>query len=93
MLPDDVRGGISRSRAPENPARETPVLVTSVGPADRPTSKGPIVPLAEVERNAIESALRAFHGSVPDAAFALQVSQATIYRKLKAFGIDRRDFL
>jgi two-component system, repressor protein LuxO len=47
---------------------------------------GGIRPLADVERRAIEHALRVCGGSVPRAARGLGVSEATIYRKLKAYG-------
>ena len=47
------------------------------------------MPLAEVERRAILNALRVSRDNVAAAAVLLQVSPATIYRKLKTYGIDR----
>jgi two-component system, repressor protein LuxO len=44
-----------------------------------------IKPLAQVEREAIESALRAFSGNVTRAAKALQVNPSTIHRKMSAW--------
>ena len=44
-----------------------------------------IKPLAQIEREAIESALRAFSGNVTRAAKALQVNPSTIHRKMSAW--------
>jgi two-component system repressor protein LuxO len=44
-----------------------------------------IRPLAEVEREAIEQALRLCHGDVRKAAVFLDISPATVYRKLKSW--------
>jgi len=55
-----------------------------------PTSLDPyqkIVPLALVEQNAIESTLSKCNGDVVLAAKKLQIGQATLYRKLKRYGI------
>ena len=47
-----------------------------------------ILPMAEVEKRAIEHALRATKGNVPAAARKLQIGQATIYRKIKSYSIQ-----
>lgn len=47
-----------------------------------------IRPLAEVEREAIEHALGLCDGDVRKAAVFLEIAPATIYRKLKSWGID-----
>jgi two-component system repressor protein LuxO len=49
---------------------------------------GVIRPFREQERAIIESALAAFSGNVSRAAAALQISPATIYRKLQNWGIS-----
>lgn len=46
-----------------------------------------IVPLEDLERQAIEAALLKFHGNVAVAAKKLKIGQATLYRKVKKFGI------
>jgi len=46
-----------------------------------------IVPMSEVEKRAIEQALRLCKGNVPAAAKQLQIGQATIYRKIKSYNI------
>jgi len=48
-----------------------------------------IVPMTELEKRAIESAIRICKGSVTRAAKGLGISQATIYRKIKTYGIAR----
>ena len=80
MLPAEVSG--LATRTPE-------VDPTADARLPEATSEDSIVPLDELERRAIEHALRVFDGSVPKASRALRVSQATIYRKLKAYGLDR----
>jgi DNA-binding NtrC family response regulator len=46
------------------------------------------LPLAEVERRAIIAALRAVHGKVAQAARLLQISRATLYRRILQLGIS-----
>ncbi len=46
-----------------------------------------IVPLKLVEKYAIESALTRCLGNVAEAARKLKVSQATLYRKIKQYGL------
>lgn len=48
---------------------------------------GGVIPLEELERQAIEAALLKFHGNVAVAAKKLKIGQATLYRKVKKFGI------
>lgn len=62
------------------------------GPTPRPLNElaGHIRPLADVERDAIEQALGLCNGDVRKAAVFLEIAPATIYRKLKSWGIDPR---
>ncbi len=46
-----------------------------------------VVPMSEVEKRAIEHALRVSKGNVPAAAKKLRIGQATIYRKIKSYSI------
>lgn len=46
-----------------------------------------VVPLEDLERQAIEAALLKFHGNIAVAAKKLKIGQATLYRKVKKFGI------
>nr|WP_232479027.1 sigma-54 dependent transcriptional regulator [Roseomonas rosulenta] len=71
MLPVTVHGGAAPAAAP--PAPRVP------DPARR------IRPLAEIEREAIEEAIRLCGGNVPKAAAFLGVSPSTLYRKREAW--------
>lgn len=72
MLPVSVHGGA----APAVPA----------APAARPADPARrIRPLAEVEREAIEEAIRLCGGNIPKAAAFLGVSPSTLYRKREAW--------
>ena len=73
MLPLTVHGGVA-------PASTKPELAPR--PAD-PARR--IRPLAEVEREAIEEAIRLCAGNVPRAAAFLGVSPSTLYRKREAW--------
>lgn len=47
-----------------------------------------IMPLEELEKQAIEAALIKFQGNVSVAAKKLKIGQATLYRKIKKFGLN-----
>jgi two-component system repressor protein LuxO len=53
------------------------------------TAPQPVPTIVEMERQLILEALRLTSGSVPDAARQLGLSPATLYRKVKKFGISR----
>jgi two-component system repressor protein LuxO len=57
----------------------------------QPVATQPIIPLAEVEQKAIEAALAACGGVAYEAAEALGISRATIYRKIKLYKIDQNE--
>jgi two-component system, repressor protein LuxO len=71
----------------------TPVIpwFAKTTPVEPPTtttpkpSKNAIRPLADVEREAVDHALRAFDGNVSQAAKALHVNASTLYRKIQAW--------
>ena len=50
-----------------------------------------VIPLSQMEKEAIENALQAFDGSAHEAAQALGISRATIYRKIKLYKIGEED--
>jgi two-component system repressor protein LuxO len=66
-----------------------PVVMPSEMPATGPslhTAPAPaVVPLWQVERDVIESAIAHFDGNVPRAAAALEISPSTIYRKRQSW--------
>lgn len=47
-----------------------------------------IIPLEELEKKAIEAALMKFQGNISIAAKKLKIGQATLYRKVKKFGLN-----
>ncbi len=51
--------------------------------------QGEVQSLEEVEKNAIQTALKRCEGNVLEAARRLQVGQATLYRKIRKFGIAK----
>jgi two-component system repressor protein LuxO len=80
MLPPLVAGDAASQ------ARPDPSHAASQGhPASVATA---IRPFREQEREIVEAALAAFSGNVSRAAAALQISPATIYRKLQNWGIS-----
>ena len=52
-----------------------------------PTGPAAILPLAEVERQALVQALEVSAGNVTQAAQGLGLNRATLYRKLKKYGL------
>jgi two-component system, repressor protein LuxO len=85
---------LSPAQAPAGPldgsglaSQSMPVPAATIGSgAALIDDKQRIKPLALVEREAIEAALRAFGGNVTRAAKALEVNPSTIHRKMSAWG-------
>lgn len=48
-----------------------------------------VIPLDELEKQAIEMALMTFHGNISVVAKKLNVGQATLYRKVKKYGLEQ----
>ena len=58
-------------------------------PEPVPATRGPqIVPLADLEREAIFSAIRVLNGDKLEAARRLGIGKTTLYRKLKEYGVS-----
>jgi two-component system response regulator HydG len=49
----------------------------------------PPIPLQEIEKMAVESALGRSQGNIKEAAAALGIDRSTLYEKIKRFGIQR----
>ena len=84
MLPDSL------PRATTTPDRTAPDSTATAGrPATDPAHPALDsligLPLAEIERMVIEATLARFHGSVPKAARALDLSPSTLYRKIEGW--------
>ena len=67
-----------------SPSPPTPVHVATQ-PSTALAARADVVPLWQVERDAIEAAIARFDGNVPRAAAALEISPSTIYRKRQAW--------
>lgn len=75
-----------------------PALTTGLNPVEGgkvlqfpvPTaqSDGKLSTMNEVEKKAIESAILQFQGNLTEAAKALGIGRATVYRKIKDYNID-----
>ncbi|MCP5463924.1 MAG: sigma-54-dependent Fis family transcriptional regulator [Deltaproteobacteria bacterium] len=53
-----------------------------------PRADNNVIPLEDLERRAIEAALIKFQGNITVAAKKLKIGQATLYRKVKKFGLQ-----
>ena len=67
------------------------VLPVAAAPSDRQAAPSAVLPLAEVERQAIVHALEANGGNVSETARALGIDRATLYRKLKRYDQSARE--
>ncbi len=93
MLPADLDAEPGQTEE----VADRPAGSTDPRSIDRPATGGDpvrfapseIVPFSEIEKRAIAHALAVTAGSVPETASRLEISEATIYRKIKAYGIKR----
>lgn len=92
MLPPEVAGsGLALAKRRESPQSE-PSHQAEGGKslAEGLPFSQEIVPLSDLERRAVEHALRVCNGSAQAAAQKLGMSTATIYRKIKEWGLGHR---
>jgi DNA-binding NtrC family response regulator len=89
MLPDGFRLPVHSHSVPTvaTPKPSPKQSEPGAPPAGHPSK---IIPIEELERRAIEHALLACNGSTQEAASRLGMSTATIYRKIKHFGIQNQ---
>ncbi len=96
MLPEAVR-----TMEIKTPRERIEVTVSSSGAEPLETESlepgpilpdGRIIPLMELEKKAVEQALRITRGNIAQAAVGLQISQATLYRKLREYDFNLKDF-
>ena len=80
MLPADI----DAERTAEA-VRAAPPAVKAVRPAGEPAAGDEIVPLAQLERQAIERAVELCGGNMTEAAIRLGVNVSTIYRKRQSW--------
>src|SRR5271154_4704745 len=70
--------------------RRSPVVAAQV-PSAGPAVRGPVLPLAQLEKDAILETLRKLNGDKLLAARLLGIGKTTLYRKLKEYGITATD--
>jgi len=84
-------GETTMERVPAPLARARALLVASEPPRtkEEPWSPGSheILPFEEVEKRVVDHALRVLEGNVAAAAKALNLSKATLYNKINAYGL------
>jgi len=89
-LPETIAGNELRDRALAHGGRRVPLPIESGIPGE-----AVVVPaagegtLAERERLAILAALDATHGRLAESARRLGISRTTLWRRLKAYGLER----
>jgi DNA-binding NtrC family response regulator len=64
------------------------VLPEGDGDGDQPVVYRPGMTMAEVEKAAIEAALREYRGNRRKAAEVLDIGERTLYRKIKAYHLE-----
>jgi DNA-binding NtrC family response regulator len=94
LTPREEVGRMARafSERQSDSAEPVPRRAKPPGPAApaEPSAAEAIVPLEQLEQQAIRGALRVTGGHVERAAAALGISRASLFRKLKRYGIDRK---
>ncbi|GAB6142182.1 sigma-54 dependent transcriptional regulator [Methylosoma difficile] len=78
MLPASMKANITPNKAIPLAASSNPITA----------GEKPIIPLWQVEKNAIEEAIRSCDNNIPQAAALLGVSPSTIYRKIQGWQKD-----
>jgi two-component system response regulator HydG len=67
------------------------LVVAAHVPSAGPAVRGPVLPLAQLEKEAILETLRKLNGDKLLAARLLGIGKTTLYRKLKEYGISAPD--
>jgi len=88
VLNNDSR--VKPSHLPKHIQQQGKARAQAPGPSEpsmAPLDGGRIIPLELVEKYAIEAALKRCLGNVGEAARKLKIGQATLYRKIKHYGL------
>ncbi|MFB3789055.1 MAG: sigma-54-dependent transcriptional regulator [bacterium] len=91
MLPEAVRSAEAQTSRDGIKDGVPPPPAAIPGPPATPSGDR-IIPLMDLEKTAIEQALRITHGNIAQAAVGLKLSQATLYRKLRDYDFNIKDF-
>ncbi|MGC3997037.1 MAG: sigma-54-dependent Fis family transcriptional regulator [Anaeromyxobacter sp.] len=84
-LQNAIEYAVALCREPAITGEDLPEELRNAPPS--PAGAGPIRPLDEVEREHILAAIKATGGNKAQAAAALRIGLATLYRKLKTYGL------
>lgn len=77
---------VEELKAQVNEVKVNAIEIATAAPALlEPANRANVVPLWQIEKQAIEEAIDACEGNIPRAAAALEVSPSTIYRKLQSW--------
>ncbi len=89
---DALLAPVDPAQTPGAPAQWSPVTGVGAGehapPFNRELEQGRFPSLEEMERRHIEAALHLFRGNRTRAGAALGISKATLWRKIKRFGLE-----
>lgn len=98
--PGQWRDGLESGFFRQQLVQGVPALASGLSPVTEPSSGGNVVPfpsgsgdqrvqkMDELEAHAIEAAISQFKGNLTEAAKALGIGRATLYRKVKQYHID-----
>ncbi len=96
MLPEHIRSIHTESSElmfhEEEPEEKPEKVVTVAVENPNLKPKDQIVPLEEIEKQGIEEALKLTKGNVSKAAAGLQVSPATLYRKIRDYDLGLKNY-
>jgi two-component system, repressor protein LuxO len=85
LAPPAAPGTPARPATPATSAASPPTVPQAAAIAGNPPNAAQIRPLEQVEREAVDYALRVFDGNVSKAARALKVNPSTLYRKIQVW--------
>jgi len=95
MIPREIREAsvtpteIGKTQLQAEPAHFVESAQSSPTPPPEQSEPAAIKPIWQREKEAIEEAMKIFNGKIADICDHLQMSRATLYRKLKKYGIKR----
>ena len=69
-----------------------PLATSGGGAAPRAVARDAVKPIWRMEAEMIQQALTATGGNAVEASKLLEIGQASLYRKLKKYGINRADY-
>jgi DNA-binding NtrC family response regulator len=83
-----LAGDVPALAAGSQPVDQGAKILPFPSPSERQEDNGRVQTINELEAQAIESAIHEFNGNLTEAAKALGIGRATLYRKVKQYNID-----